>query len=181
MPRPAFDELPLGKGDPPYSAWGLYGPDDELGTLNLLTPEVVAEAAKEIRSGVRIGLDLPLDFLANPTGARLPLTHKIISRAPRPVFDDTVEFNTQVASQWDGYRHHGYTKSNNFYNGAIGEDIYGPKSTTKLGIHAFCKEGIAGRGILLDYLRWSESNGNTYRLLGGFAGRLQFLCLREGY
>ena len=31
---PAFEDLPLRTGDPHHSAWGLYGPNDELGTLN---------------------------------------------------------------------------------------------------------------------------------------------------
>lgn len=51
---PAFADLPLRKGDPHHSAWGLYGDDDELGTLNRLTNKRVVEAAKgEIKSGVR--------------------------------------------------------------------------------------------------------------------------------
>ena len=51
---PPFDSLPLRKGDPPYSAWGLYGDDDELGTLNRLTDErVLAAARSEIRTGAR--------------------------------------------------------------------------------------------------------------------------------
>ena len=51
---PDFEDLPLRKGDPPYSAWGLYGDTDELGTLNRLTDERVAAAAKsEIRTGQR--------------------------------------------------------------------------------------------------------------------------------
>lgn len=54
MEIPKFSDLPLRKGDPPYSAWGLYGPHDELGTLNRLTDELVAKtAAKEIKTGVR--------------------------------------------------------------------------------------------------------------------------------
>ena len=43
--------------------WGLFGEKDELGMPNLLTPEVVAAAAKEIKSGVRTPLDLPLTFV----------------------------------------------------------------------------------------------------------------------
>jgi hypothetical protein len=43
--RPAFSDLPLIKGDPHLSAWGLCGKDDELGTLNFLTEEVVRAAA----------------------------------------------------------------------------------------------------------------------------------------
>ena len=54
MKLPKFSDLPLRKGDPPYSAWGLYGPRDELGTLNRLTDELVAKvASEEIKSGVR--------------------------------------------------------------------------------------------------------------------------------
>jgi hypothetical protein len=52
---PRFEDLPLQKGDPPHSAWGLYGRNDELGTLNRLTDErVVAAAKSEIHSGVRL-------------------------------------------------------------------------------------------------------------------------------
>ncbi|TIC99922.1 hypothetical protein CH35J_006006 [Colletotrichum higginsianum] len=49
---PTFDVLPLGRDDPRFSAWGLYGDNDELGTLNRLTDErVVAAARNEIRTG----------------------------------------------------------------------------------------------------------------------------------
>lgn len=51
---PRFEDLPLRKGDPMLAAWGLYGDDDELGTLNRLTDERVAAAAREeIRTGAR--------------------------------------------------------------------------------------------------------------------------------
>lgn len=51
---PSFDDLPLREGDPHHSAWGLYGDNDELGTLNRLTDERVAAAAKnEIQKGTR--------------------------------------------------------------------------------------------------------------------------------
>lgn len=56
--RPSFEELPLHPNDPPYSAWGLYGEEDELGTLNLLTPEVVLAAKSEIVTGQSISLKL---------------------------------------------------------------------------------------------------------------------------
>lgn len=51
---PKFSDLPLKKGDPHHSAWGLYGKNDQLGTLNRLTDEIVRDAAKsEIQSGKR--------------------------------------------------------------------------------------------------------------------------------
>ena len=45
---PSFDELP-GLHGLTGCAWGIWGKDDQLGTVNLLTEEVVAEAAKEIK------------------------------------------------------------------------------------------------------------------------------------
>jgi hypothetical protein len=48
----SFNELPLGESDPPYSAWGLWGKDDELGRTNLITPDITRKAAQtEIRTG----------------------------------------------------------------------------------------------------------------------------------
>lgn len=96
MKRPSFGELPLREGDPPFSAWSLYGPNDQLGTLNLLTPQVVAEASKEIQSGVRFGLDSPVDYLTKPPHNRKPLRHTVVHKAPRAVHDDLLDFNTQV-------------------------------------------------------------------------------------
>ncbi|EEH03386.1 conserved hypothetical protein [Histoplasma capsulatum G186AR] len=48
---PKFSDLPLNKGDPLFPARGLYGKDDQLGFLNRQTDAMVAEAAKEIKTG----------------------------------------------------------------------------------------------------------------------------------
>ncbi len=100
--RPPFESLPLREGDPPFSAWGLYGHDDQLGSLNLLTSENTLAAAKgEIRTGVRIALDPPLDVLHHPAVGRKGLTQKIIRLGDNlSIHDDVLEFNTQV-----GWRH----------------------------------------------------------------------------
>ena len=45
-PLPTFDELPAYKNFP-GCAWAVWGPDDELGTVNLLTEDVVKKAAEE--------------------------------------------------------------------------------------------------------------------------------------
>lgn len=39
--------------------WGRWGADDEIGTLNLITAEVVRAAAAEVRTGRRVPLALP--------------------------------------------------------------------------------------------------------------------------
>ena len=57
MDYPSFDDLPLDRTGPGKNAWGLWGPDDQLGTLNHLTADVVKRAAsEEIRTGERVSL-----------------------------------------------------------------------------------------------------------------------------
>lgn len=108
-PHPPFSSLPLDPNGPPGNAWGMFGPTDQLGTLNLLTPPVVAAAAKEVISGVRISLDWPLNKPSYPSYGRDPYIHQIRQRGPpdRVVNDDILTFNTQSSSQWDGFRHYG--------------------------------------------------------------------------
>jgi hypothetical protein len=41
--------------------WGTWGPDDELGSANYVTPEQVAAEGSEIRRGVVFSLAMPMD------------------------------------------------------------------------------------------------------------------------
>jgi hypothetical protein len=77
MDVPPFSALPLNPIHPRHSAWDIWGKDDQLGTLNHLTPQVVVQAKDEIRSGVRIGLNWPLNEMRTPPLFRKPLEHKI--------------------------------------------------------------------------------------------------------
>lgn len=106
--KPPFDELPLRKDGPRGNAWGLFGPNDQCGMLNLITPECVREAAKEIEDGVRISTDMHLDRLVKPFFGRKYINHSIRHTVPQAMNDCTVEFNTQVGTQWDGFRHYSY-------------------------------------------------------------------------
>lgn len=204
MPRLSFDDLPLRKGGPPFSAWELYGPDDELGSLNLLTAETTQAAATEIKIGIRICLDLPINFSLRPSHARLPLTHEVLRKDPRLVHDDEIHLNTQIFTQWDKFRHYGYQKERIVYNSVRIDDISGPgrsdrkdteawyrgpSITNKLGIQEWCKGGIVDRGVLLEYLAWAENNGISYDLLRGHAitvdelkawAKVQQVELKEG-
>lgn len=56
---PDFNELPVIPGTTLRSSWGLFdknGERDQLGCLNLLTPEVAFEAIKDVRVGVSVSL-----------------------------------------------------------------------------------------------------------------------------
>lgn len=113
---PPFTSLPLSPAGPRGNAWGLFSSQsttsssqspDQLGTLNRLTPETTLSASKEIIHGIRISTDLPLDKPLTPCFGRQKFEHKIVHKNPRTVNDDVLVFNTQSASQWDGFRHFG--------------------------------------------------------------------------
>jgi len=160
---PKFSELPLNKNDPPYSAWGLYGKNDELGFLNRLTDDVVVKAAKEIKTGTRISLNWPLDAQNDiPLFGRQIFHKNVYQKPPRIVNDDTWSFNTQSSSQWDGFRHFGYQKEARFYNGVTLDDIHGENKTNINGIGAWSEKGIVGRGVLVDYHSWRLANNIPY-------------------
>lgn len=132
--KPSFESLPLRPDGPRGNAWGLFGDQDQMGMLNLLTPENTAAASKEIIEGVRVSTDWPLDSMATPCFGRAAFQHAIKNKAPRPVNDDTLIFNTQSSSQWDGFRHYG-AKDGAFYNGCSQKDI---ENSTRNGIHGEC-------------------------------------------
>lgn len=56
MSKVSFDDLPLQRPGPPLNAWGQFGPDDELGRLNLITPEAVKNGLSAVKHGLVINL-----------------------------------------------------------------------------------------------------------------------------
>ncbi|MBO1112053.1 cyclase family protein [Bordetella petrii] len=112
------------KQRPDGSNWGDFGDDDQLGRLNLLTPQKVLEAVAEVRAGQAFSLSLPLDFpggnVLNP--ARHPPRLTATRRDDKPVFlhsfahdhnttdvacDDMVTLCLQYSTQWDALSHIG--------------------------------------------------------------------------
>ncbi|GAB1728101.1 hypothetical protein NU195Hw_g5838t1 [Hortaea werneckii] len=164
---PKFADLPLDKSGPHHNAWGLYGKDDELGTLNRLSDSTVTAAAQaEIKTGTRINLDWPLDAQHDlPFFGRQAFHKDVYQKPPRIVNDDVWTFNTQSSSQWDGLRHFGYQKEQRFYNGVTLDNIHGTNGVEKSnvnGIGAWAENGIVGRGILLDYHEWRIKQGKEH-------------------
>jgi kynurenine formamidase len=59
------------------SNWGRWGPDDQRGTLNLITPDKVRQAAGLVKEGVSVSCSLPLNTaggIENPT----PVMHAML-------------------------------------------------------------------------------------------------------
>lgn len=161
--RPPFSSLPIDKSGPPGNAWGLYGAKDELGSLNLLTPQTVAAAAKEIRTGERVSLDWTLSNPSPPFFDREALHVNMYQRGSRPVNDDVITMNTQCGTQWDGFRHYAYQKTRKYYGGRTREEL---QSSRTIGINAWVENGgIVGRGILLDYAEYCERQGRDPKAL----------------
>ncbi|KAH8647096.1 hypothetical protein BGZ61DRAFT_488202 [Ilyonectria robusta] len=158
---PRFEDLPLRKGDPPFSSWGLWGVDDQVGTINHLTPEVVRKAAREITSGNRFSLNWPLNTPKTPGFQRSSpdeqFRHELCRLNPQVLaFDDRVSFNTQVSTQVDGLRHFAYQDARLFYNGHNEQSILAPGSTLLGTHHWHTKGGLVGRGVLIDFWSYAQ-------------------------
>ncbi|PMD25416.1 hypothetical protein NA56DRAFT_686012 [Hyaloscypha hepaticicola] len=163
LQTPPFSSLPLKKDGPRGNAWGLFGPTDELGMLNRLTPETTLAASKEIVHGVRVSTDWALDQPKVPGFGRAKFEHTIKHKHPRTVNDDEVKFNTQSSTQWDGFRHFGYQDHKIYFNGCTQDQI---QNSNRNGIHIWVENGgVVGRGVLLDYKGWAESQGLEPALL----------------
>ena len=169
MAFPEYDALPYrkGHGDPDKALWGVFGDNEPYGMLNLQTPEHVQKSCQEeVRTGHMVSLNWRLQFPDIPTFGRPAARHRAFKMHPtKPINDDELEFNTQSGSQWDGFRHWGYYKTDQFWLGQPQADIVGPGAgSADLGrnsIHHWAERGIAGRGVLLDYWAWSETAGRN--------------------
>ena len=138
----------------PLSNWGRWGPDDELGTVNLLTPAHVAAAATAIGSGQCVALGRPLSVVAaadNP----LPLLHLMKSSG-----ESAASTGGSHASEWFGLAHHGFAvthldaHSHQFFDGRMYNDRPAELVSTRSGAAAGSvrplARGLVGRGVLLD-------------------------------
>ncbi|QSS60471.1 hypothetical protein I7I51_05271 [Histoplasma capsulatum] len=158
---PLRKDLPKVPGAPEGAAW-VWGKNDNIGRLNLLTPSRVKAAADEIRTGEVVPLNLPLNVPEQPGFGREKFVHSIKTLIPGIAYDDNYQLNTQSGTQWDGFRHFAHISSQTFYNGTKPDDILGPGANHKCSIHHWAERGIAGRGVLLDYRSYATANGIDY-------------------
>lgn len=176
---PSYRQLPFRKGAPPGSSWGLWGDDDQLGTLNLLTDERTLEAARLVRRGAVIPLNLPLEELDPQLAWRTPVRHHILhvgheargsvaggaddATAGHFDRDDYIDgFWLQSGSQWDALSHVRHREFGN-YNGFADSEIHGGVDT-KLGVDRWANRAIVGRGVLLDVARHLSADGRGFEV-----------------
>jgi kynurenine formamidase len=156
---PTYDELPEAS-DGGRSAWGVFGPDDVLGTINLLTPERIAAASRLVRRGAMFPLDAPVGAF-NPAliASRGAPRHRVLHQSGSIGFDDVMDnFFPQGSSQWDSLGHVAYAP-NQFYNGTHEDDITAGRRNT---IDYWVRHGLAGRAVLLDLVRTRADAGRPY-------------------
>jgi kynurenine formamidase len=167
------------KHRPEGSNWGDFGNDDEIGRLNLITPEAVRRGIKSVSEGIPFCLSLPLNLPgggsdATRFGPRLFATgshdHPHMNHALEHEYpgatdilcDDAVTMALQYSTQWDGLSHMGYrfdadgdgTAEVVYYNGwRGGEDIcqHEQGGAQRLGIETYAAACIQTRGILIDF------------------------------
>jgi hypothetical protein len=165
---------------PDGSTWGDFGPDDQVGRMNLITPEIRRAALAEAREGVCFLLSLPLDCPGDegPDAFRQPPRLFVRNWGDEPCYnmrvgprlicsDDHVVMSLQYSTQWDSLAHVGaYFDVDGsgvevpvYYNGwrahehivsPVGDN---PPCAHKLGIENMALTGVQGRGVLFDLVR----------------------------
>ena len=150
------------KNKPQGSNWGEFGDDDQLGRLNLITPEVLRKGLAEAREGRAFCLSLPLDYPGGNvlSAARKPPVLRPTIRRGKPYFayrmeeedprmtdvvnDDLAILHLQYSTHWDALGHVGSLFDADgdgereivFYNGYRADrDFFGPTDVADAGAH----------------------------------------------
>jgi kynurenine formamidase len=147
------------------SNWGRWGADDQIGTLNNVTPEDIIGAGRLIRRGkvFALGLSLKEPIQSGLFGGRWNPIHTMLATGtdakagnqdkPVPYLryaDDAINMPCQASTQWDALCH--IFLDHKMFNGfdAAAVDSRGAK---KLRIE-HVRDKMVGRGVLLDVVRF---------------------------
>ncbi|KAK0636107.1 putative cyclase-domain-containing protein [Bombardia bombarda] len=177
---PDYDDLPKVEGMPSGCAWGVFDKDgkkDLFGTLNFLTPKIVAAAGAEIKDGVSISLNWPLNGIKFPFPHRKAPVHRASTLRELGMdmegWDDELEFNTQFSSQWDSFCHVTHNDTGAAYNGLKptkeGLHVQTTAENTLPTIDQWHARGcVVGRGVLIDFKNYiDETTDKPYHPLDG--------------
>ncbi|GGN23285.1 cyclase family protein [Streptomyces fuscichromogenes] len=145
---------PLGKE---LSNWGRWGDDDEIGTLNFITPAKRVASARLVRTGKTFDLGMAFgkegpatagSFRENPQHVMTLPPSDTAGFPDGPISsDDMVVMSLQAATQWDGLGHMGY--DGHFYNNVPAAAINNFAGVSR---NSFDKAAgrLISRGVLLD-------------------------------
>jgi len=140
--------------------WGQWGPEDQRGALNFISPTEVRAAAASVRFGESIGCGLPLSTIEgvdNPSPAQ---HHMIADGSTQPMVTSA---GLECSLDFLGVSCHGMSVSHLdafchvfvdglMWNGKPATDV-GPTGAAYNDVSA-SSDGIVGRGVLLDIPRW---------------------------
>ncbi|MDX6687984.1 MAG: hypothetical protein QOF86_4112, partial [Baekduia sp.] len=138
--------------------WGRWGPEDELGTMNFITPEKVRTAAGLVRSGRRVSLAIPINKVAGPDNPQQAI-HFVVQSHDVPVDASKVGFamdflgmscHGDCHTHVDALCHISYDGLT--YNGRRAAEVVPSTGATAQDITAY-STGVVGRGVLLDIPR----------------------------
>lgn len=143
--------------------WGRWGPDDEIGTLNFVSPEALVHAAGLVKRGKAFSLGLNFDRNGPQKGLwgnRYNPIHTMLATGTDAVSgnqdagglryaDDSVSMPLQCGTQWDALGHIFY--GDKMWNGYDAR-LVDSNGAQKNGIEK-AKARMVGRGILLDVAR----------------------------
>lgn len=135
--------------------WGKWGPDDELGTLNYITPDKMVAASRLVKQGKSFGLALPFDANGPQRGlrGRFNPVRLMISSGSDPgstYSDDVVTMPLQCGTQWDSLAHI-------FWNGVMWNNKPQTLVTSQgAPVNSIdkMKNHLVTRGVLLDIARY---------------------------
>src|SRR6266852_3795262 len=144
--------------------WGKWGPDDQLGVLNYITPQDIVNAARLVKRGKVFRLGLELDENGPQRGifgGRWNPLHQMLATGTDAVqgkhdvtpglryADDAINLPTQAATQWDALSH--VFLGEQMWNG-YPATLVDSRGAHKNGIEKFASK-MVGRGVLLDVAR----------------------------
>jgi kynurenine formamidase len=141
--------------------WGRWGPDDQLGTLNLITPERVREAVSLVRTGRRVSMEIPINTVAGPDNPN-PAIHFVSQGHDIDIGSGGLRFGLDflgMASHGDCHSHvdalNHISYKGLLYNGKPALEVLPSRGGRSLGIDAVAAAGgVVGRGVLLDLPRF---------------------------
>jgi kynurenine formamidase len=157
---PDFDELPVHEALGLRHAWGVFGPDDQLGTINFLTPDKVLAAARLVQDGTAVNLTVPLGAIDPPFYGREPMRHSVF-RLDRNYWDDRIDnLQLQASTHWDSLRH---VQAREFgWWGGFTDEPQIKAGSGPLGIEHWVRHGMVGRGVMVDVGGYFDAEGQNH-------------------